>query len=613
MPQLAQNVSHVFVRIDGSELPPEIQSNIKEVIVDQNAHLPGMFTIIIQDDRDRDSQELNVTDNAKFDLGKLVKIESSLYDDLQVPGSSKVTLIEGEITALEPVFGESMVTELLVRGYDKSHRGFREVKSNTFLNSKDSDIASQLAGDAGLSPNVDTTSEVYEHIFQNNQSSLSFLMQRAWRIGYECYVEDGKLFFKKPPTSGEQSTLSYGTDLASFRPRLTVSEQVTEVVVKGWDTKKKEAIVGKSTTGSLYPSIGISKNGGKYAGEFGASKQTIVDHPVQSQAEANAIAKARLDEISGSFIEAEGRAIRRPDIRAGKRIKLENLGKRFSGSYLVTSATHRWSGSGMFTTDFVVSGTRSGTFIGHLTKQDPVNRWTGVVPAIITNTDDPDNLGRVKLKYPWMDDQQESWWARVVSVGAGGDNSGIISIPHVKDEVLVAFEQGDFNRPYVLGGLWNNIDKPPSVTTDASGEVPKVRSWRSRTGHYINMFDNTDNKVEVATAGGHTITLDDKNKKIVIESPGGMSLTVDDNAKSVKLESAGDVTIQSKMNMNFKSGGDMTLDAGKNMTVKGKLATKVEGLTLAAEGKTKADFKGLTVSIAGSTLTEIKGALVKIN
>jgi len=605
--------SSIYVKIDGAALPTLIEANIIEVVVDQNAHLPAMFTIVIHDDRDHDSPEFDVTDNDIFDLGKTVKIEVETDEMSGSATIEKVTWINGEITALEPVFGESMVTQLLVRGYDKSHRGFREVKSNTFLNSKDSDIASQLADQAGLSPNVDTTSEVYDHIYQNNQSSLSFLMQRAWRIGYECYVEDGKLNFKKPPTSGEQCTLVYGDDLASFYPRLTVSEQVTEVVVKGWDPKKKEAIVGKSTKGSIYPNIGISKDGGAYAGDFGTSKYTIVDHPVQSQAEADAIAKARLDELSGSFIEAEGRAFRRPDIRAGKRIKLENLGKRFSGTYLVTSATHRWSGGGFLTTDFVVSGTRSGTFIERLTKQDPVNRWTGVVPAIVTDTEDPDKWGRVKLKYPWMDDEQQSHWARIVSVGAGGDNSGIIAVPYVDDEVLVAFEQGDFNRPYVLGGLWNGKDKPPPDTTDASGEIPKVRSWRSRTGHYISMYDNADKKIELATNDGHTITLDDKNKQIVISSPGGMTLTVDDNAKSVKLVSAGDVTIESKGNMNFNSTGDMKLNATKNMTLEAKLNMTVKGLQLAAEGKTKAELKGLMVSVQGSTLTEIKGALVKIN
>jgi uncharacterized protein len=109
------------------------------------------------------------------------------------------TLIKGEITALEPVFGEGMVAELVVRGFDKSHRLYRETKSRAFLNKKDSDLAQEIAQAVGLSVQVDATSTVYDHIYQHNQSDLAFLMQRAWRIGYECFVEDGQLYFRKPP------------------------------------------------------------------------------------------------------------------------------------------------------------------------------------------------------------------------------------------------------------------------------------------------------------------------------------------------------------------------------------------------------------------------------
>jgi phage protein D/phage baseplate assembly protein gpV len=612
MPNEAQNVSHIFIKIDGADLPPDIQPNVKEVIVDQNAHLPDMFTILVQDTTDSQGTRFDVTDGDTFELGKMVKIESPKYTQEQVPTSDKVTLIEGEITALEPLFGESMVTELLVRGYDKSHRSYRESKSMAFLNVKDKKFAEEAATAAGLSLSGDTPETVYDHIFQNNQSPLSFLIQRAWRIGYECYVEDGKLHFRKPPESGSDCTLTYGQELASFSPRLTVAEQVQEVVVKGWDPVKKEAIVGQSKSGKLYAEIGNSKNGEQYAKDFGTSKQIIVDHPVHSQAEANAIATARMNELSGSFVEAQGKAHRKPEIRAGKRVELKGLGERFSGKYLVTSAAHKWNGGAIFTTDFVVSGTHSGTFIDRLTKQDPVQRWNGVVPAVVTNTKDPDKWGRVKLKYPWMDEHQESWWARIVSVGAGGD-SGMIAVPHVNDEVLVAFEQGDFNRPYVLGGLWNGKDKPPSDSTGAAqGEIEKVRVWRSRTGHYINMYDNDDNKIEIKTAGGHTITMDDKNKKFEIKSSKGMTLTVDDNTQKVQVKGGGEFIIESKGNMNLSTKGDLTL-AAMNITLDAKLALKASGLTLEAEGKTNAQLKGLNVTVQGDVMTRISGAMVTIN
>jgi phage protein D len=584
-------ISHVFIEVDGSPLDNEIYSQLQDVVVDQHAHLPDMFTITIHDEMDPRTSKYTILDSDTFKLGKKVKIKAEQYDDLVHPSGQKLTLIEGEITALEPHFDASMIVELTVRGYDKSHRGYREIKSKTYVNSKDSDLAQSIASASGLSSQVDSTRTVYKHIYQNNQSDLAFLQQRAWRIGFECYVEDGKLFFREPKVDSEVCEIEFGRDLITFRPRMTVVEQVTETVVKGWDPTKKEAIIGKSTSGQLYAKVGDSKTGKQYASDFGTSKLVIVDHPVDTQAEADAIAKARMDEISGSFIEAEGKAYHKPEIRAGKTVKLVNLGDRFSGTYLVTSATHIWSGSEGFSTTFKVKGTRSGTFFEQLTRQDPVNKWTGVVPAIVTNTQDPDKWGRVKLKYPWMDDTQDSGWARIVSVGAGPD-SGLIAVPEVKDEVLVAFEHGDFNRPYVLGGLWNGKDKPPSATTGAAdGEAPQVRGWRSRTGHYISMFDNADNKVEIATAGGHTITLDDKNKKLEIKSSGGMEITVDDNSGDVKVKAGGKLVIESGTNLELISGGDVSIKATMNM---------------------KLQANGM-IDITASGPVNIKGAMVNLN
>jgi uncharacterized protein involved in type VI secretion and phage assembly len=190
-----------------------------------------------------------------------------------------------------------------------------------------------------------------------------------------------------------------------------------------------------------------------------------------------------------------------------------------------------------------------------------------------------------------MDDAQESDWARIASVGAGPD-SGIIAVPEVEDEVLVAFEHGDFNRPYVLGGLWNGKDKPPSDSTGApDGETPKVRSWRSRTGHYISMFDNADNKVEIATTGGHTITMDDKNKKLEIKSAGGMELTVDDNSG----------------NVNVKSGGKLVIDSDGDM----ELASRAN-VSITANGNIKIEATGM-LDLKASGPASLKGAVVNIN
>lgn len=556
MPENRKLASQVYVQLDGSDVQQEVMNKVAELVVDQHTHLPDMFTVRLHD------PDLKLLDEGPFDLTKEVEITAETAE------GEKVTLMKGEVTALEPSFNEGMIAELTVRGYDKSHRLYRETKSRAFLNKKDSDLADEIARDAGLQAEIDSTSTVYDHIYQHNQSDLAFLMERAWRIGYECYVSEGKLFFRKPPSGDAGVTLTWGEDLISFHPRMTLSEQVDEVIVKGWDVDKQTAITGQAKKGKLYPEIEESKNGAEWAGTFGRGKKVIVDQPVLNQAEANELAAARLDEISGSFIEAEGVAFRRPDIRAGKGVRLEALGQRLSGSYLVTGATHIYTAEGL-QTRFAVRGTRTGSLAEQVASRRPTRQWPGVVTAVVTNTDDPKDWGRVKVKFPWMTDDAESDWARVVGAGAGPE-AGTFIMPEVDDEVLVAFEHGDFSRPVVLGGLWNGQHQiPPQPAGAASGEKPKVRTWRSRNGHAITFYDDADKKVDVVTADGHTITLDDANKKIEMTSKGGLTVTLDDGSSKITIESGNEIGIKATGNMKLEAGANLDIEASGQVNVKG--------------------------------------------
>jgi len=562
MPEEAVRASQITVKIGGSPLSPEMLNRLIETVVDQSTNLPHMFMLRLHDD------DVKFTDGRQFDIGKAVEIQAEKEDN------SSVTLFKGEITAVEPQFREGMDVELVVRGYDKSHRLYREVRSKSYMNVKDSDIASQIAGNCGLSAQVDSTTAVYDHVFQHNQTDMAFLTQRAWRIGYECFADEGKLYFRKPPTSGTTATLNWGEDLISFMPVMSTAEQVDEVMVKGWDVTKKEAIVGKAKKGTLYAS---STAGGEYtkAGTFGTGKKIIVDLPVVSQAEANTLAQARLNEISGAHIQATGTAFRRPDIKAGQFVELTKLGKRFSGKYFVTGARHIYSADGLHTY-FEVRGLRTGLLSEQMLHSEPLDRWPGAVVGVVTDTNDPEAYGRVKVKYPWMTDDAESFWARVISPGAGPE-AGLFMVPDVGDEVMVIFEHGDFDRPYVLGGVWNGKDKiPPPGAGAKAGEKPLVRTWHSRTGHHISVYDDAENKIEIITAGGHKLVMSDKDKKIHLVTSKNQELLVDDNANNVKVKTAGTVNIESTGAMTMKSTGNLTIE-GSMIDVKASGPLNLKG------------------------------------
>lgn len=167
--------SQIAIKVGSNEVEKKLLSKLAQVVVDQHTHLPSMFSIRFYD------PDLELLDNGPFELTKEVEIGA------ETATGAKVTLIKGEITALEPEFKEGMNAELVVRGFDKSHRLYRETKSKTYLNIKDSDLAQELADAIGLQAETDATSAVYEHLYQHNQSDLAFLTQRAWRIGYECF------------------------------------------------------------------------------------------------------------------------------------------------------------------------------------------------------------------------------------------------------------------------------------------------------------------------------------------------------------------------------------------------------------------------------------------
>jgi phage protein D/phage baseplate assembly protein gpV len=550
------HASQIHIKLNNNDIQQPIMEKLVDVVVDQNSRLPNMFTIRFLD------SDMELMDQGPFDLTMSVNISAETED-----GTSYL-LIDGEITALEPDFGEGMVAHFIVRGYDKSHRLFRETKSKAFLNKKDSDLANEIAQSVGLRAEVDTTSTVYDHIFQHNQSDLEFLIQRAWRIGYECFASEGKLYFRKPPDKPSNISLAWGEDLLSFQPRLTLAEQVDEVMVRGWDVQNKKAIVGRAQSGNLYPDIDEAKDGATWAGAFGTGKTVFVNQPVISQAEADNLACARLDEISGAFIDADGIVIKRPDIQAGRVIEITNLGQRFTGKYLVTSARHQYTAEGL-TTYFSVRGARTGMLTEQLGGFSPIDRWPGVVTAIVTNTDDPNKWGRVKVKFPWLTEDAESDWARVIGPG-GGPKAGFFALPEVGDEVLVVFEHGDFDQPFLLGGLWNGKDAvPPKSDSAPSGEIPLVRTWCSRTGHRITVYDNADNKIEIVSAGNHQLTLDDANKKITLKTSGGLVLTLDDNGKKLSIQSNGEIEVKSGTNLKIQASGNIDLQASGMVNIKG--------------------------------------------
>jgi phage baseplate assembly protein V len=189
-------------------------------------------------------------------------------------------------------------------------------------------------------------------------------------------------------------------------------------------------------------------------------------------------------------------------------------------------------------------------------------RFFGVAIGVVTNNKDPDGLGRVKTSLPWMADQVESDWARVVTPMAGSDR-GVYFLPEVGDEVLVAFEHGNPDIAYVLGGLWNGQDKPPQSNGDGENNV---RAIKSRSGSVVRFDDNKDDpKIEIIDSNAkNTIVIRTKDNSITIAADGDVTIRSSNgklklSGNGVEITSTSTVKIEASQSMEVKSSGQLNV------------------------------------------------------
>lgn len=163
----------------------------------------------------------------------------------------------------------------------------------------------------------------------------------------------------------------------------------------------------------------------------------------------------------------------------------------------------------------------------------------GVVVGIVRSLDDPQQLGRVQVYFPWLSDTNQSYWARIATLMAGSDR-GSWFMPEVDDEVLVAFEHGDPQHPYVVGFLWNGQAKPPN-----QGITPKVRRLKTVSGHILEFDDRPgQTRILIKTQGGQQIELKDLPAGITLSTTAGNQISISDVPSGITLSCpTGNLTI----------------------------------------------------------------------
>ncbi|MFD9602507.1 VgrG-related protein [Streptomyces sp. NPDC057908] len=566
------------------ELPPAWAAQLVSCVVDENVGLPDTAVLTY---RDPDHKLLTATG---LTIGTPLKISV-----VTVQERVRERLFTGEVTAVE-LDSDTTGSFTVVRAFSKAHRLQRGRKVVAYRNMKTADIVRKVAAGAGLAcGRIEAAPITYKQLTQPNVSDWEFLQYLAGESGAHVRVDDkGLLQFVKPkpaasaPSPATSATrhpmvLEYGRNLLALRAVLTGADGADSVEVRGWNVDTKTRLVAREQSiRSDTVSPGMSPS--LVAGAFGANaRMTVTDTPYRTQAEARAVAGSVAASVSSGFGEIEAVAEGNPHLRAGEPVALGNVGPAFAGRYTATAAHHVLEPNGGYRTTVLVSAAPDRSLAGLTSGSNAPSRgprMPGLAIGVVTDIrEGKAERGWVRLKFPWLDDTYVTDWVRTVQWG--GQGGGGVFSPEVNDEVLVGFEQGLLDSPYVLGGLYNGVDKPSPhdvpLVDPTSGKVNR-RSLVSRSGNRLELLDAPRGPSGVRLATGNKrleVTLDERRGEIALTvyAPGGTralsSVTL--SASGITLDAAaGDVNIKgSSVTVNGKTG--VTIDGGLLAVLKAKL------------------------------------------
>lgn len=587
------------------ELPPVWATQLVSCVVDENVGLPDAAVLTF---RDPDHEFLRATG---VTIGTPLRVSV-----VTVSGGARERLFNGEVTALE-VDRDRTGSFTVVRAYSKAHRLQRGRKVVAYRNMTAAAIVRKVAAGAGLTcGTVQAAPVTYKQLSQANVSDWEFLEFLAAESGAQVRVDDkGLLQFTRPrkasgapapSTSAARNplVLEYGRNLLSLRASLSAADGAQQVEVRGWDVTTKRPLVARQPSVSSDTVVpGLSP---ALAARFGtSSKLTVTDTPYRTQAETTAVADAVAGQVSAGFGEWEAVAEGNPLLRAGKPVALGNVGQAFSGRYTATAVRHVLEPHGGYQTTVWVGGSPDRSLTGLVTGANAASRgprMPGLAIGVVTDVREPagSERGAVKVKFPWLDDTYVSDWVRTVQWGGRG-GGGVVS-PEVNDEVLVGFEQGLLDSPYVIGGLYNGVDKPSphdvQLIDKTTGRVNR-RSIVSRSGHRVELLDAR----APGPSGVRLMSADERLEVFLDDRRDRIELTV--YAAKGRRKPLTSVLLD-KTGITLDAGRGNVSVSGRNVDIQGRVGVKIGGRRVSVDGSSD-------VTIDGGLLGVLKAKLIRIN
>ncbi|HEV3251849.1 MAG TPA: phage baseplate assembly protein V [Puia sp.] len=460
--------------------------------------------------------------------------------------------------------------------------------------------------------------ETLAYTTQYKETAWQFLCRLSTAYG-EWLLYDGQKLILGPP-QGSKAKLIYGSNLESFDMAMQVRPASFEVV--SYDYLNHQVYDGKPA--GIEGKAGLNDLG-KHALQkseqfYGTQPKFWHNQFLTNKKQLDDFVNAKAVMQSSNMIRFHGNS-GQPGIQLGGTVSVQgknifNQSDESFGDYTVISVNHYCDGQGNYSNNFIS--------IPASLKMPPVSTYVEprceTQSALVTDNNDQKGLGRIRVKFHWMSDDEKSPWLRITSPH-GGDGKGMFFIPEVGEEVIVGFEGDSPSKPYIIGTVYNGNAK-----TTFSNSGNDVKALQTRSGNMLIMNDN-EGSIHVADAKGNDMKMDGSgninisssesivltcgNSKIEMKKDG----TININGKQVTT-TATDKAVMTSGQASFTADGQQNEAdmAGMKANVSGTTETNVKGLKTTVSADTEVDINAnAQVAIKSSAMVAVKGAIITLN
>ncbi len=569
----------------GGPLDPALAARLTEVRVETTRGLPDVCTLRLAEAAPDGSGSHKVIDDARFKLGAplTVKLAAAIGGTLKPVFDGEIVTVEADIGTDH---GGEPALELIVTALDRSHRMHRTTTTRTLRQVTMTDVARKVAGEHGLKIGklADTGGGPVEELHQVGETDWAFLDRLVRDRGGELDVAEGALHIIDPskPTP-PVAELVWGENMERFRARASTVGQVAKVDVSGWDPKSKRAV-----SGSAIPKATTTAEKAALDSAVSGSQLLVATARVTNQAEAVAEAKGIAGRLGDERVQIEAWVTGDPILLAGCYVNCAGVGTRFAGKARIACAVHTYGARGYRTRLTLGAGgrplaqalngaARAPAFTDHL------------VVGIVTSNVDPESLGRVKVSYPTLREKQvESGWARIAREASGAAR-GTVALPHVNDEVVIGFENGDARRPFVLGALFNGVDKPGADLVKATSSV---------AARYPRDLDvATQAKGVLAADKGLTVTTKQGPVEVAAGTEIKLAASKGGPPSAVTIETTGQIKAKGDLGVEIAATGPVKITAQAPLTLESTAAVQIKGAAIQVQASGVLQLSGASVII----------------